>query len=186
MLSLIVLVLAVVTLLVYVVAAGRCFLQHGSATAGLNAVKVTGLFSCIAVIVALALAKEMRTLPALLGSGLFLAGLAIFVWALQTHSGQRLTRIYCDDVPRHLITTGPYGLVRHPCYAAYLLAFTGGLVATLNPWLLPIVATNLGLYVHAAWYEERKFAQSPLAEAHAAYRRRTGMLLPNPFKWFRR
>ena len=42
----------------------------------------------------------------------------------------------------------------------------------------------LVIYVLAAAEEEKKFTRSPLAEAYQQYRARTGLLFPNPLKWY--
>jgi protein-S-isoprenylcysteine O-methyltransferase Ste14 len=44
------------------------------------------------------------------------------------------------------------------------------------------VVCNGVLYWHAGRAEEREFVRSELAADYEAYRRRTGMFLPNPFQ----
>lgn len=173
-----------VTFTVFLVAAGFCFRAHGRSPLGLNLVKAIGPVSVAAAIWALAVASPASWVVVGAGVALFAEALALFLWALWTHRRRWLTRVYCDDEPAHLVTSGPYRWVRHPCYTAYLLAYAGALVTSRHPLVIPVLLINTILYLHAGRAEERKFAASPLAADYDAYRQRTGMLWPNPFKLF--
>jgi len=59
--------------------------------------------------------------------------------------------------PAALTTAGPYRLVRHPIYAAYLLAWCGGAIISAQFWLLGAVICMGCFYLSAAWQEERMF-----------------------------
>jgi protein-S-isoprenylcysteine O-methyltransferase Ste14 len=108
-----------------------------------------------------------------------LAGaLGLFLWAAWTNRARKLGLAFAGAVPEHVQTGGPYALVRHPCYASYLLAFVGGAVAAGSPWLAPAVLAGALTYRRAARDEEARFAQSPLAAAYGRYAARTGMFLP--------
>ncbi len=174
----------IVTFTVLVLAAGLCFRAHGRSPLGLNLVKAIGPLSVATAIWSLAVAAPASWRTAAPGVALFSGSLALFLWALVAHRRRWLTRVYCDDVPVHLVTTGPYRWVRHPCYSAYLLAYAGALVASRNLLVIPVLLVNGILYLHAGRVEERKFAGSPLAADYDTYRRRTGMLWPNPLKIF--
>jgi protein-S-isoprenylcysteine O-methyltransferase Ste14 len=178
--ALLALAVASVTLAIFVVAAGYGFRQVGRAPAGLNLVKLTGPLSCGLMIWSLAVAR-VGLAWSVAGAALILLSLALFLWALVTNRRRPLSRIYCSDPPEHLQVAGPYRLVRHPCYGAYLLAFLGGLVASHHPAALAVLVGNAALYAHAARFEERKFAAGPLAADYAAYRVRTGAFLPWPW-----
>ena len=181
-----VLIGAGVPLTVMLVTAGLCFKAQGKTPRGLTVVKILGLVSVAAVGWALWVAAPPSGAETGLSVALFGVALILYAWALWTHRGRWPTRVYCDDVPAHLVVTGPYRLVRHPCYGAYVLLYTGALVAGRSPWLVVVLLANAALYWHAARREERKFASSALAADYEAYRRRTGMLLPNPVKMLRR
>ena len=84
--------------------------------------------------------------------------------------------------PAHLMTTGPYRVVRHPFYCSYLLVWLAGLVATAKWWLALTVAIMVAIYLRAARFEERKFLDSALARHYRDYQARTGQLVPNPWK----
>lgn len=168
---------AAVTLVIFVVAAGFAFRQPGGAPVGLNLVKLTGPLSCGLLIWSLAVAR-VGLGWSLAGAALMGSALALFLWALLANRPRPLSRIYCGDAPAHLQTAGPYRYVRHPCYSAYLLAFLGGVVASHHLAAVVVLLGNAALYVHAARFEERKFAAGPLAADYAAYRARTGGFIP--------
>lgn len=122
-----------------------------------------------------------RPVPAvrMAAAGALLAGaLALFLWAARTNRERPLLLAFAASAPEHLQTGGPYALVRHPFYVSYLLAFLGGLVAAFTPWLVPAVALGAITYWRAASHEERRFAESPLRDAHRAYTARVGMFVP--------
>lgn len=76
-----------------------------------------------------------------------------------------------------LVTSGVYGIVRHPLYLFYTIETAGFLLAAPN-WAS---AAMLVLVIGAAGYriaveEERLY--SKYGEAHRAYRRRTKIIIP--------
>ncbi|HEY6100011.1 MAG TPA: isoprenylcysteine carboxylmethyltransferase family protein [Anaeromyxobacter sp.] len=104
--------------------------------------------------------------------------LALFGWAAWTNRARKLGLAFAGAVPAHVQTGGPHGLVRHPFYASYLLAFVGGAVAAGTPWLVPALAAGAFTYWRAARDEEEAFERSPLADAYRRYSGRVGMFLP--------
>jgi protein-S-isoprenylcysteine O-methyltransferase Ste14 len=116
-------------------------------------------------------------LPALV---LFTASLAVFASAIIASRSTPPTLAYDTDSPNFLLNHGPYRYVRHPFYLAYVLFWFGTAIAThsLAGWLAPAIMTTL--YLDAATREERKFANSELATAYAAYRTRAGLFWPRP------
>lgn len=109
---------------------------------------------------------------------LFGAALALFFAAVRASSAARLTVAFATDQPHVLLVHGPYRVVRHPFYTAYLIFWVA--TATARPgWAPWVAAAGFGIvYWLAGRREEAKFAQSGLAGAYAAYRRRAGMFLP--------
>lgn len=82
------------------------------------------------------------------------------------------------DAPHQIVTWGPYRWVRHPFYAAFLLALAGAAAlcphpATLAAWLYALVALSL-----TARREERRLRASHLGTSYAAYMRVTGRFFP--------
>jgi protein-S-isoprenylcysteine O-methyltransferase Ste14 len=89
-----------------------------------------------------------------------------------------LTIAFADDVPMHVVRSGPYRVVRHPFYTSYMLAYLAGLIATASPLLIPVIVCMGTLYTRAASGEEAKFAASALRDEYAVYRHRTGRFTP--------
>ncbi|MGE3820464.1 MAG: isoprenylcysteine carboxylmethyltransferase family protein, partial [Isosphaeraceae bacterium] len=84
-----------------------------------------------------------------------------------------------DEPTMGLLTTGPYGWVRHPFYTSYLVAWTAGVVVTNQTWLLGSLAICLAVYYLAATREERRLLDSHLANDYEAYSKRAGMFWPS-------
>ena len=111
---------------------------------------------------------------------LFTGSLAVFAGAISASRNTPPTLAFDTDSPDFLLKSGPYRYVRHPFYLAYLLFWFGTAIAvhSLAGWLAPALMT--ALYFDAASREERKFANSELAAAYAAYRTRAGLFWPRP------
>lgn len=70
---------------------------------------------------------------------------------------------------RGLVQGGPYGLVRHPIYAAYLLLQAGYLLQSMSVRNVVVVLVATGCNAGRALVEDRILATNA---GHAAYRRR--------------
>lgn len=121
-----------------------------------------------------------RVAPPLAWTGVVVYGVAnaLFWWALATHGRDRPSFAFIPVAPGSFTNAGPYRLMRHPIYTAYLLAWLAGAVACGQPWLLAMVVGMGAFYYRAARQEERQFLTSPLRQEYRRYRRRTGMFLP--------
>jgi protein-S-isoprenylcysteine O-methyltransferase Ste14 len=103
---------------------------------------------------------------------------ALFWWALSAHGKAHPAFAFIRVEPTSLTTAGPYRLIRHPIYSAYLFTWCAGAIISNQVWLLATVACMGLFYVSAAWQEESTFLASSLAVPYQEYRRRTGMFLP--------
>ena len=115
--------------------------------------------------------------PWLLGIGLaiFLLGLALAVWA-RVYLGRNWGMPMSQRADPELVTTGPYGRVRHPIYSGIILAMVGTAIAVSPYWL--IAAAILGAYfLLSAVIEERTMANL-FPAAYPPYKRATKMLIP--------
>ena len=80
---------------------------------------------------------------------------------------------------RGVVIRGPYGLVRHPIYAGYLLTHLAFLVAHPSPWNAVIIVVADGALVVRALIEERFLSAD---EKYRSYCRRVGWhLVPGVF-----
>jgi protein-S-isoprenylcysteine O-methyltransferase Ste14 len=115
--------------------------------------------------------------PWLLGIGLavFLLGLALAVWA-RIYLGRNWGMPMSQKADPELVTTGPYGRVRHPIYSGIILAMVGTAIAVSPYWL--IAAAILGAYfLFSAVIEERTMARL-FPAAYPPYKGATKMLIP--------
>jgi protein-S-isoprenylcysteine O-methyltransferase Ste14 len=90
------------------------------------------------------------------GFGLQLAGLVIVIGSLLT-LGRSFGLVAAD---RGLKTYGPYAVVRHPVYAAYLLIQCGYVLQSLSTWNILVVVFASACNIGRALAEERLLAES--------------------------
>jgi protein-S-isoprenylcysteine O-methyltransferase Ste14 len=109
--------------------------------------------------------------------GLMLA-LALFQWAVFSIRGRRFTLAGNADLPQFVHTSGPYAYIRNPFYASYVLAIVSTTVLWPTIWGAAMVLFAVAYYQWLARFEEGKFARSPVAAEYAAYKARTGRLVP--------
>ena len=138
-----------------------------------------GTIFAILVLSSLALngdaADENRASAAML---LFGVSLALFWRSVWEYRGRRPRIAFSGHGPGELVTGGPYRLVRHPFYVAYMLFWIGGAVAVPNWLTISAIAVMGYLYFNAARAEEAEIVDSPLGPIYEDYRRRTGMFFP--------
>lgn len=115
--------------------------------------------------------------PWLLGIGLalFVLGLALAVWA-RVYLGRNWGMPMSQKADPELVTTGPYGRIRHPIYSGIILGMAGTAIAVSPYWLIAVAI--LGAYfLYSAVIEERAMAKL-FPAAYPPYRRATKMLIP--------
>jgi len=76
---------------------------------------------------------------------------------------------------RELVTTGVYGIVRHPLYLAGIIIFTFEPTITVNGLTVTVLADLYFLF--GSFIEERRFKRT-LGDQYRDYRERVPMLLP--------
>jgi protein-S-isoprenylcysteine O-methyltransferase Ste14 len=99
------------------------------------------------------------------------ASLSLWTWATRTVSPNQFTRAMSRDMPKELVTTGPYAYVRNPFYSAYMMTY--GATAMLSGRVVDYAILG-GFYV--CYYlvskgEERKFLESGLKGEYERFRR---------------
>jgi protein-S-isoprenylcysteine O-methyltransferase Ste14 len=112
--------------------------------------------------------------------GLLLYGLALwlFLSTYMANRGRALSVAFTNDAPKHLVSAGPYGYIRHPFYASYCLTWLAGACSSGSILLVGAFGCMVLLYWQAAVFEEQKFASGELAQEYSQYRAHTGMFLP--------
>ncbi len=115
--------------------------------------------------------------PWLLGTGLaiFVLGLALAVWA-RVYLGRNWGMPMSQKADPELVTTGPYGRIRHPIYSGIILGMVGTAIAVSLYWLIAVAI--LGAYfLVSAVIEERTMAKL-FPAAYPPYKGATKMLIP--------
>jgi len=161
----------------------RCADQRTPAKTGLV---LCGFVCTAAQIAVIAAARPAGAAWFWLGTGGYALANVVFWWALAAHGKAHPAFAFIRVSPATLTTAGPYRVVRHPIYAAYLLAWCAGAAVAAQPVLLLGVVCMGLFYTTAARQEESWFLTGPLACSYREYRRRTGMFFPNAARLFAR
>jgi protein-S-isoprenylcysteine O-methyltransferase Ste14 len=102
------------------------------------------------------------------GFGLQMLGLLLWAWAFS-----RLARSF-GIVPadRGLVTSGPYAVVRHPLYSAYLLGGVGYLIQSMSVWNVAVDVFTVSWQLVRIRAEERHLDGGDYAayRAHVPWR----------------
>ena len=118
-----------------------------------------------------------------LGDALRVAGVLVLwaagllaVWGIRT-MGRHLVSPPEVRPDTELITTGPFGLVRHPMYLSILLLWAGGALALLG-WVLAIGFVLLVPAFYLRARTEEGLLTRHFGDAYTAYAARVPMLVP--------
>jgi protein-S-isoprenylcysteine O-methyltransferase Ste14 len=113
------------------------------------------------------------------GGAVTIAGLLFAVWARQ-HLASNWSSSVTIKQGHELITTGPYGLVRHPIYTGILTGFLGTEIALAQVrGLIAFVLVLLGFWTKLRM--EERWMRSQFGETYATYAHRTAALVPYLF-----
>lgn len=116
---------------------------------------------------------------AIAGIAMYVAATLLFLSALEAARRVPLPRTFVDDpMPKALITSGPFAVIRHPFYVAYSLAWLAAPVATHGPFVALFALIAIATYAASARREE-KLLEERFGEAYLAYKRGTGMIVPS-------
>ena len=110
------------------------------------------------------------------GLGLGLLACGLLYWTLH-HLGTNFTDTVTTRAEATLVTSGPYGWVRHPFYVTVLLLLLSASLITAN-WLIGLLSFSIfAFFVLRVPLEEQKLAER-FGEEYRAYIQRTGRFLP--------
>lgn len=120
-------------------------------------------------------AVQRSPVVGLIGVVLCAAGVGLATLA-RIHLGRNWGLPMSRKEAPELVTTGLYAVIRHPIYAAILLAILGSAIGQGIFWA-PALVLVAPYFVYSARREEKlMMQQSP--DRYPAYRKRTKMLLP--------
>lgn len=107
-----------------------------------------------------------------------LGAVALLFFTLGTHRVPLALWHQADDAPHHIVTWGAYARIRHPFYAAFILALLGAF-ALLPSWATAatLLAGVLQLDRTAA-REESRLAASAFGAEYRTYMTQTGRFVP--------
>jgi protein-S-isoprenylcysteine O-methyltransferase Ste14 len=102
----------------------------------------------------------------------------IFWWTRRLHGSQKPLAAWAEQPPARILQSGPYAIVRHPFYSAYLLLFISGALITVYFWTWLCPMTMLMVYFFTAVEEEKQVLRSELESVYIEYRGKTGRFFP--------
>jgi protein-S-isoprenylcysteine O-methyltransferase len=146
---------------------------------GSTVVLITAYGVAVVLTVTLSLAGTGRVPVGLrwVGVAAIAVGLVVRAWGMAV-LGRFYTRTLRVTGDQHVVTSGPYRLIRHPGYLGSLLVWLGYCLGVGN-WiaLLAVAALMTGAYAWRIHAEERMLAET-LGDEYRAYQRRTARLVP--------
>ena len=176
--SLLAMGLSLVNFSSFILGAFWFFERKGEIAKGLNYLAFLVIGSMLLMLTALILGQPDPGLTYGIGMGLLALSTALFWRCVQINYQSKLSPAYSEDHPQHLVCKGPYRLIRHPYYTAYMLSHLGAAVASGQWWTVFPAVVVMGVYYHASRFEEAKFARSPLSKAYEQYKQQAGRFLP--------
>lgn len=119
---------------------------------------------------------ELGSLPlAIVGAFIATSG-AVLAFSARFFLGRNWGTPGSRKANSELVTSGPYGLVRHPIYGGILLMMAGTAIELIATWWLMVAAAS-AYFLYSARREERLMTER-FPDLYPAYRERTRILLP--------
>jgi protein-S-isoprenylcysteine O-methyltransferase Ste14 len=172
------LAVALATAIIIAVAIQDFFVDARTNTPRVRALQDVSIVFAVSHFGALILRGSAGPNWAIAGIAMYVAATLLFLSALEAARRVPLPRTLVDDpMPKALITSGPFALIRHPFYLAYSVAWLAAPVATHGPLITLLALAAIATYAVAARREERQL-EDRFGEAYRTYQLGTGMLLP--------
>ncbi|HEX9782364.1 MAG TPA: hypothetical protein VGA56_06470 [Opitutaceae bacterium] len=121
---------------------------------------------------------ELTRIRGLLATVVSTASISLIAYTLGTHRRSIALWHQTNDATEELVTYGAYARIRHPFYAAFLLAFLAALIFSPNLGTLGTFLYGLLIMSFTAVKEERRLRGSQFASEYEAYISRTGRFVP--------
>jgi len=107
----------------------------------------------------------------IIGVGFLIVGTVIYV-----HSLRVFNRGYRKE---QLVIDGPYSVVRHPIYAAWILLICPGTVLFFRSWLMLLLPLVAYISFKACINKEDDFLKNKFGQTYSDYRSKVNELFPN-------
>jgi protein-S-isoprenylcysteine O-methyltransferase Ste14 len=173
------LAVALATAIIIAVAMQDFFVDARANSPRIRALQDVGVAFAVSHFGALVLRGSVGPNWAIAGIAMYVAATLLFLSSLEAARRVPLPRTLVDDpMPKALITSGPFALIRHPFYLAYSVAWLAAPVATHGPLITSFALAAIATYAVAARREERQL-EDRFGEAYRTYKLGTGMLLPS-------
>jgi len=118
--------------------------------------------------------------PGVLAVGVALAAVSLLTIGLAVGANRVPLALWHqdEDAPIEIVRWGPYAVVRHPFYTAFLAALVAA--TCIAPSVFTIASASVGTAALGvtARREERRLLSSPLGEVYAGYAAATGRFVP--------
>lgn len=155
------------------------YFRSGPARAADRVMSASVLVAAAAQYTAFLTADDVTPVRTGVGLGLLAVSNVLFWSARVAHGPTRPAAVFGGEVPPAVVRSGPYRVVRHPFYLAYVLCFAAVAAVGGRWWQFPLAAAVFVLYNAAARQEEEAMLGSPEVSAeYAAYRRRSWRWVP--------
>jgi protein-S-isoprenylcysteine O-methyltransferase Ste14 len=113
-------------------------------------------------------------------TSLSVASVALISLTLGTHRRRLSLWHQSNDRPDEIVTYGAYRFIRHPFYAAFILALFAAVSLCPSVWTAGTCLYGLIMLNYTAAREERMLLRSAFGAQYAAYVGRTARFLPGP------
>lgn len=139
---------------------------------------VVGYVTSLCQLTVIALAGSHHPANSSIALILYAISFALFWLAIAANRQRPLRFFFATEMPGHIVTHGPYRIVRHHFYSSYLLCWIAGTFASSQAFLWVTVLIAWFLYRAAAIHEERQFLVSDFSRSYHAYACNTGRFFP--------
>ncbi|MEX1198099.1 MAG: isoprenylcysteine carboxylmethyltransferase family protein [Pseudohongiellaceae bacterium] len=116
------------------------------------------------------------------GALAYALALFLFWWSIRT--ARSLDFAFSSKVGA-IVTTGPFGWVRHPFYTSYILVWLTSSLLFRSPILWITLIYLVTFYFLSARREERIILESDQGKSYRLYQNKVGMFLPRIKSWKR-
>lgn len=136
----------------------------------------------IATLYYMASATQFTETEVIAGALAYGMALSLFWWSIRT--ARRLDFAFSSKVGA-IVTTGPFGLVRHPFYTSYILVWLTSSLLFRSSILWITLTYLIAFYYLSARREERIILESDQEKNYRLYQNKVGMFLPRIISWKR-